>query len=103
MIDFALDIRANSPTFGQWKSVLLTGDNKTQFFIPVGFAHGFLALEDNTIFSYMVDNLWNKESERCISPIDPELKLNLPSDIILSEKDKNGKLLSEIEPYEEGV
>lgn len=63
-------------------------------------AHGFLALEDNTIFSYKVDTMWNKESERCISPLDPELKLNLPSDIILSEKDKNGKLLSEIEPYD---
>lgn len=99
-VDIAVDIRKGSPTFGKWKSVLLSESDHRQFYIPKGMAHGFLVLEDNTIFSYKVDNLWNKESERCLSPLDPELKLNLPSDIILSEKDKMGKLLSEIEPYD---
>lgn len=104
VIDFALDIRANSPTFGQWKSVLLTGDNKTQFFIPVGFAHGFLALEDNTIFSYAVDNFWNKESERGVLYSDPDIGLQLPQmNLVLSEKDKQHPLLKDIEPFEEGV
>lgn len=103
VLDFALDIRANSPTFGQWKSVLLTGDNKTQFFIPRGFAHGFLALEDNTIFSYKVDNFYNKESERGVLYIDPEIGLQLPDiELLLSEKDLKHPLLKNIEPYEEG-
>jgi dTDP-4-dehydrorhamnose 3,5-epimerase len=109
VIDFALDIRANSPTFGQWKSVLLTGDNKTQFFIPRGFAHGFLALEDNTIFSYKVDNFYNKESERGVLYSDPEigiqhkLKLQLPDiELLLSEKDLKHPLLKNIEPYKGG-
>lgn len=101
-VDIAVDIRKGSPTFGKWKSVLLSESDHRQFYIPVGFAHGFLVLDDNTIFSYKVDKPWNKESERCLSPLDPELNLNLPKDIILSEKDKEGKLLSEIEPYEEG-
>jgi dTDP-4-dehydrorhamnose 3,5-epimerase len=103
VIDFALDIRANSPTFGQWKSVLLTGDNKTQFFIPRGFAHGFLALEDNTIFSYMVDNFYNKESERGVLYSDPEIGIQLPDiELLLSEKDLKHPLLKNIEPYEGG-
>lgn len=100
-LDFAVDIRKGSPTFGKWKMVLLSGSNHRQFYIPVGFAHGFLALEDDTIFSYKVDKPWNKESERGLSVFDPELKIGLGKDIILSDKDRQHKMLYEIEPYEE--
>lgn len=69
VIDFALDIRKSSKTFGKLFFIVLSGDNKFQFFIPRGFAHGFLCLEDNTIFSYKCDNYWNKQSERGIDII----------------------------------
>lgn len=67
VIDFALDIRRSSKFFGNLYFIELNEDNKFQFFIPRGFAHGFLCLEDNTIFSYKCDNYWNKESERGIN------------------------------------
>ena len=69
VIDFALDIRKSSEFFGKLFYIELTGKNKYQFFIPRGFAHGFLCLEDNTIFSYKCDNYWNKQSERGIDII----------------------------------
>lgn len=99
-LDFAVDIRKGSPTFGKWKMVFLSGYTHRQFYIPVGFAHGFLALEDDTIFSYKVDKSWNKESERGLSVFDPELKIGLGKNIILSEKDKKHPFLKNIEPYE---
>ena len=103
VIDFALDIRKSSEFFGKLFYIELTGKNKYQFFIPRGFAHGFLCLEDNTIFSYKCDNYWNKQSERGIDiifyidymklnkiiPIDQDMKF------ILSEKDKNYKNILE--------
>lgn len=67
LIDFALDIRVGSPTFMRYVKVLLTPENKKQFFIPRGFAHGFVALENNTILQYKCDNLYNKESEASLS------------------------------------
>jgi len=63
VIDVAVDIRKDSPTYGEHISVHLTEDNKKIFWIPPGFAHGFIALEDNTIFSYKCTNIYNKESE----------------------------------------
>lgn len=97
VIDFALDIRKSSETFGHFFYVELSGENKFQFFIPKGFAHGFLCLEDNTIFSYKCDNYWNKQSERGIDLISyiNFMKLNkiiyLEDNItfLLSEKDKH--------------
>ena len=62
-LDFAVDIRKGSPTYGQYFSVLLTADNFRQFYIPAGFAHGFAALEDNTLFFYKCSNFYHKESE----------------------------------------
>ena len=95
VIDFALDIRRSSKTFGKLFFIVLSCDNKFQFFIPKGFAHGFLCLEDNTIFSYKCDNYWNKQSERgidIISYIETFLSsynfgINF-GQYILSEKDK---------------
>ena len=94
--DYAVDIRKGSPTFGKYECVHLTEHNHHQFFIPRGFAHGFIALTDDVIFQYKVDNPYNKESERSILFTDPEFDFfggNL--DIILSEKDKVALPLSE--------
>ena len=63
VLDVAVDIRANSPNYGQHVSVLLSGENNTMFWIPPGFAHGFVTLEDNTIFSYKCTGVYNKKSE----------------------------------------
>lgn len=102
--DAAVDIRKDSPTFGQHVSVVLTGENKKQFFIPRGFAHGFVVIEDNTLFSYKCDNLYCKEAERGLMFNDPALKIEWPKldiPILLSEKDLKHPPLAEIEPWEE--
>jgi len=92
VLDVALDIRKNSPTYGQHFSIELSEENKTQLWIPEGFAHGFLTLEDNTIFSYKCTNLYNKNSEGCIlwndSLLDIKWEITNP---VLSEKDKLGE------------
>lgn len=76
VLDVALDIRKGSPTYGQHHKVLLTGENKKMFWVPPGFAHGFLTLEDNTIFSYKCTNLYHKESEGSVLWNDDELKID---------------------------
>ena len=101
--DVAVDIRKGSPTFGKYVSAVLTGDNKKQFFIPRGFAHGFVVLEDETLFSYKCDNLYCKESERGLMFDDPALKIRWPEvdvEIKLSEKDQKHPPLAEIEPWQ---
>ncbi len=90
--DIVVDIRKSSKTYGSHFSIELSGENNTMMWIPPGFAHGFLALEDNTIFSYKCTALYNRDAEDCILWNDPGLGLawqcNNP---ILSEKDQNGK------------
>lgn len=89
--DIAVDVRKNSPTFGQWFGVELTGESKLQFYIPRGFAHGFVVLSDTAIFAYKCDNFYNKESEGGIIWNDEALNIDwkLPLEtIILSEKDR---------------
>ena len=101
VLDVAVDIRSHSPTFGQYESVLLSEENKKMFFIPKGFAHGFLVLSDIADFQYKCSNFYNKESEGGLLWNDPEIKIDwsiggyqdLP---ILSEKDKLWPTLSEI-------
>lgn len=96
ILDVALDIRKNSPTYGQHFDIELNEKNKTMLWIPPGFAHGFLTLEDNTIFSYKCTNVYNKDSEDCILWNDPTLSIKW--DIVeplLSEKDKTGKPFNE--------
>lgn len=94
--DIAVDIRKGSPTYGQWFSHELTESNKTMMWIPPGFAHGFLTLEDNTIFSYKCTNYYSKESEDCILWNDPDLGIDWGiTNPILSEKDKQGKAFRE--------
>lgn len=91
VLDVCVDLRPNSPTFKQYFSVELTEENKKQLFVPRGFAHGFLVLEDDTIFSYKCDNYYHKDSERGLIFNDPSIGINwdFPEDeLIISEKDK---------------
>ncbi|WP_053990706.1 dTDP-4-dehydrorhamnose 3,5-epimerase [Mangrovimonas sp. TPBH4] len=90
VLDIAVDIRPDSPTYGQHVAVELSEENKTQFFVPRGFAHGFVVLSDTAIFSYKCDNFYNKASEGGIIYNDPSLNINwqLPEEqLIISEKD----------------
>ena len=89
VIDVAVDIRKNSPTYGKYVSIELSSENKLMLWIPEGFAHGFVALKDDTIFSYKCTNYYNKESEGTLQWNDPDLQIDWTIDKeILSEKDK---------------
>jgi len=97
-LDVAVDIRQDSPTFGQWVSVELSSENHRQFWIPAGFAHGFLALENNTQFLYKTTNYYNKESERSIVWNDEYLSIDWQNDRLdlkLTEKDLNASSFKE--------
>ena len=88
-MDFALDIRRGSPTYGRYLSVKLDDREKNMFFIPEGFAHGFLTLEDDTVFSYKCTALYNKESEGGLLWNDKTLNIDWTIvEPILSDKDK---------------
>ena len=93
VMDVAVDLRKDSPTYGKWESVVLTEENKLQFWIPEGFAHGFVTLEDDTIFAYKCTNVYNQESEGSILWNDPDINIewNIENPI-LSEKDKVSRL-----------
>ena len=99
VLDVAVDIRPGSPTFGKHVSVVLSGDNHRQFFIPRGMAHGFKVISDEAIFQYKCDNYYCREAEAGIAWDDPDLGIDwLESDgeVILSEKDSRNPRLSEI-------
>ena len=90
VLDVVVDIRPDSRTFGEYVSVLLTGENQTQFFVPRGFAHGFLVLSDTATFFYKCDNFYNKESEGGIIYNDKSVNIDwqFPTEnLIISEKD----------------
>ena len=90
VLDVCVDVRPNSKTFGEHFSIVLDGKTKQQLFVPRGFAHGFLVLEDDTIFSYKCDNYYNKDSESGIIYNDKNLNIdwhNANEDYVLSEKD----------------
>jgi dTDP-4-dehydrorhamnose 3,5-epimerase len=76
VLDVVIDIRKDAPTYGKHYSIELSAENKTMFWIPAGFAHGFLALEDDTIFQYKCTNYYNKASEGSLQWNDPDLKIN---------------------------
>ncbi len=96
VIDVAVDIRQGSPTFGRHVMVELSGENKRQFFIPRGFAHGFLVTSDEAVFTYKVDNVYAPQAEAGIRWNDPELGIHwpiAPDEVITSEKDLRQPLL----------
>jgi len=92
VLDVALDIRPDSPTFGQYEAVLLSAENQRQFFVPRGIAHGFLVLSETATFFYKCDNFYNKEAEGGILFNDPTVDIhwNFPLDqLLISEKDQH--------------
>lgn len=103
VLDVAVDIRRSSPTFGQHVMVELSEENKRQFFIPRGFAHGFLVLSEEAVFTYKVDNDYAPQSEASIRFDDPQLNIAWPispEQMILSPKDMKAVCLSEAELFE---
>lgn len=90
VFDVAVDLRKNSPTYGQWVGVVLSEENKRQFMIPRGFAHGFVVMSDYAEFAYKCDELYHPEDEGGIMWNDPAIGIEWPEigEIILSEKDK---------------
>lgn len=98
VLDVAVDIRKNSPTFGQHVAVELSGENKRQLLVPRGFAHGFVVLEDDTIFAYKVDNYYSPENDRGIAFNDLSLNINWilnHDELNLSDKDTKQPLLKD--------
>lgn len=100
VLDVAVDLRKDSPTYGQWYSVELNEDNHRQFFIPRGFAHGFSVLSETAIFTYKCDNLYHPEADGGIQLYDPALAIDwqIPADqMILSDKDRRHPTLAQLD------
>ena len=96
VFDVAVDIRRTSSTFGDWEGVILSGDNKRQFWIPPGFAHGFVTLSDQADFEYKCSDYYDPSDEGCIKWNDPNLNIAWPLDNpILSGKDASAKNLDD--------
>lgn len=103
VLDVVVDLRKSSPTFGKYVMVELSGDNKRQFFIPRGFAHGFLVLSDEAIFTYKVDNVYAPDQEAGIRWDDPTIGIEWPidrADVLTSKKDLEAKSLGEAELFD---
>ncbi|MEW5838778.1 MAG: dTDP-4-dehydrorhamnose 3,5-epimerase [Pseudomonadota bacterium] len=99
VFDVAVDIRRGSPTFGQWESIVLSSENKRQFYIPPGFAHGFCVTSDTALFAYKCTDLYNAQAEGCVLWSDPALNIPWPVDAPeLSAKDIQGIPLGEVSP-----
>jgi len=99
VFDVAVDLRRNSETYGKWYGVILTEENKKQFYIPEGFAHGFLVLSDEAEFTYKCTDFYHPEDEGGIIWNDPDIGIEWPieqvEEVILSDKDKRWKLFKE--------
>ena len=96
LIDYFLDIREGSPTYGKHDSIFLSEENKTMVWIPEGFAHGFESLEKDTVILYKCTSLYNKDGEGAINPLDPDVGIDwrTPRDkILMSERDANSQSL----------
>ncbi|MBA0184075.1 dTDP-4-dehydrorhamnose 3,5-epimerase [Pectobacterium versatile] len=97
VFDVAVDIRAGSPTYGAWEGVILSEENKTQFWIPPGLAHGFVVLSDVADFEYKCTDYYNPANEGCLLWNDPDVGIEWPvGSPLLSEKDKLGKRFKEL-------
>ena len=99
VFDVAVDIRLNSPTYGNWVSVILSGENRRQFWIPKGFAHGFYVLSPTADFFYKCTDYYHPESELSINYLDPQLAIDWPidNDLQLSAKDAQANPLNLID------
>lgn len=102
VFDVVVDIRRSSPTFGQWIGDVLSAENCRQMWIPVGFAHGFVVLAEDTEFLYKTTDYWAPEHERCIRWNDASLAIDWPIDGFeprLSEKDQQGAAFADAETF----
>jgi dTDP-4-dehydrorhamnose 3,5-epimerase len=100
VLDFVVDIRVGSPTFGHWESALLDDVDHRALYLSEGLGHLFVALEDDTTVTYLVSDVYNPEAEHGLNPFDPRLALDLPTDLgelIVSEKDRDAPTLAELE------
>ncbi|MEA4935075.1 MAG: dTDP-4-dehydrorhamnose 3,5-epimerase [Paludibacter sp.] len=98
--DVAVDLRKDSPTFGQWYGVELSAENKLQFLIPRGFAHGFSVLSEKALFSYKCDNIYNQQMERGVLYNDPTLNIDwkiTPESALVSAKDQGHSCFKDAE------
>lgn len=103
VLDVAVDIRKNSPTFGKYAAVELSGENKRQLFVPRGFAHGFAVLSEKAIFAYKCDNTYAPAAERGIAFNDPQLEIDWQIDLskaLLSAKDLRNPRLADAELFD---
>ncbi|MBK6966990.1 MAG: dTDP-4-dehydrorhamnose 3,5-epimerase [Bacteroidales bacterium] len=97
VLDVAVDLRHGSPWYGKWAAIELTEHNKWMYWVPPGFAHGFLTLEDNTVFFYKCTNIYNKESEGSVRWDDPDLNINWGNpNPILSAKDQVAPMFKDL-------
>ena len=97
--DVAVDIRRGSPTFGQWAAAVLSGENKRHFWIPEGFAHGFVVLSETALFTYLCTETYDREADAGIRWNDARLAIDWPvAEPILSAKDANAPFLDDIAP-----
>lgn len=106
VLDIVVDIRKDSPTFGKQVAIELNDENKWQLLVPKGFAHGYLVLSDTAIFSYKVDNYYNKESERGIIYNDKQLNINWnfpENELIISEKDTKQPIFAKADVFEKAT
>ncbi len=102
VFDVAVDLRRSSPTFGKWTGVELSAENKRMFWVPQGFAHGFLTLEDDTDFLYKCDATYAPQHEHSLAWDDPDVGIEWPLggiDLQLSAKDAEGTRLSDLEAF----
>ena len=101
ILDIVVDLRKSSKTFGDWCTFEISSKNNKQIFIPEGFAHGFLALQDDTKVFYKVSDFWNPKDEFTLKYNDKKINIELPFEpILISEKDKNGLSFDEIPTFE---
>lgn len=101
VFDVAVDLRKGSPTYGQWEGVILSEENKRQFYVPEGFAHGFLVLSDEAVFNYKCTDFYHPEYDSGLLWNDEEVNIQWPLDrvgnLLLSEKDKKQKKLKDLD------
>ncbi len=99
VFDVAVDLRKSSPTFGKWQATTLSGENKRQFFVPPGFAHGFLVLSETALFHYKCTAYYSPKDELTVRWNDPEIGIEWPERApTLSGKDQRGLLLRDVPP-----